>query len=147
MIVDQRAFTFRMPLRLLPNAKSNLRSVSEVCDLAVQVSKKGDVFVKVSNVSCTRRAAFSKNQWDAKSDALSLIRFQSSRNRRLFICDCEPFLLPLDRESQFTKLRLGIGHLCQLTNGNIKLMYVPRFVKQKQVPKSIPGKQSHRLFT
>src|SRR5215470_6384120 len=120
MSVDERAFAFRIALRLLPNAKANLRAVSDVRDLAVQVSKKGDLFVKVSNVSCIRRAAFSKNQWDAKSDALSLIRFEPSRNRRLFICDCEPFLLPLDRESQFTKLRLGIGHLCQLTNGNIK---------------------------
>lgn len=53
-----------MPFLLSPNVKSDLRSVMEFCDLTVQVSKKRDVFVEVSNVGCIRNAAFRENTRD-----------------------------------------------------------------------------------
>ena len=92
----KQAFTLKTPFLPPPNAKSDLRSFREVCNLAVQVSKKGAVFLEVSNIGGIRRAAFSNNEWDAKSDVLIVIWFQSSSNRRLFICDCKPLFLPLD---------------------------------------------------
>ena len=54
------------PLLFLLNAESDLRSFGEVRDLAVQVSKKGDVLVEVSNVGCIRRTAFGKTSGTPK---------------------------------------------------------------------------------
>ena len=55
--------------------KSDLRSFREVRDLAVQVSKKGNVIIKVSNVGCVRTATFGEDEWDVESDALSVTHF------------------------------------------------------------------------
>ena len=77
LTVANRRFTQNAFSLAAPNVKSDLAPSGRSGDLAVQVSKKRDVLVEVSNVGCVRRTAFGKDESDAKSDALSVIWFQS----------------------------------------------------------------------